>query len=99
MGVTSWKKVRSFCMYPGEAIKRSIKRARHCVCAEGSGGGGAPGTVNRLDAATARRSGSSTAAPYDPVTAADRSAGVALAQGGVRLLSLGYHGWHGTLVA
>jgi len=75
-------------------------RARRCVCGKGNSGGGAPGTLNRRDAATAP--GGSADRPRhgcDPVTAAVRSAGVALAQGGVRLLSLGRRRVHGTLVA
>jgi hypothetical protein len=65
----------------------SIKRARNCVRGEDSDCGGAPGTANCRDAATARPTGGATTGLLcDPVTAAFRPTGVALAQGGVCLL-------------
>jgi len=79
----------------------SIKRARSTASAVKVAVVAAP-LVPRTAGTRQRRSASRSAiaAPCDPVTAAVRSAGVALAaQGGVRPLSLGYRGVHGTLVA
>ncbi|KAL4113552.1 hypothetical protein QTP88_017161 [Uroleucon formosanum] len=77
----------------------SIKRSRGTACAWKVAVVAAP-LVPRTAETRQRRSASrpATTAPCGPVTAAVRSASVALAQGGVRLLSLGRQGAHGTLV-
>jgi len=67
-GVTPWN--RTICIYTGEAIwrwrDRSSARARRRVCVKGNGGGCAPGTANRRDAATAL--GGPAARPRRPTT-------------------------------